>query len=141
MGLTNVWLCTLADGLVRADQVIGVRTHRTPSATGKPSHWLLDVVLPTGIGGGHTQDWALGPVHRTLIQTSAEPAGACEQLVRLLAQLDAINAAGIITTSRAEPSQAGAPAGTTGAGAVTLRFRFAPFKATAPERHDDPEYL
>ena len=45
MSLTNVWLQTWGDGLVRADQVIGVDVHQTPALTGKPAHWLLDIVL------------------------------------------------------------------------------------------------
>ena len=52
-GLSRVWLQTLGDGLVRADQVIGIDVHQTPALTGKPSHWLLDIVLPASTGNGH----------------------------------------------------------------------------------------
>jgi len=48
VGLSNVWLQTAADGLVRADQVTGIEAHQTPALTGKPSRRLLDVVLPVG---------------------------------------------------------------------------------------------
>ena len=32
MGLTNVWVQTQSDGLVRADQVVGSDAHQTPGA-------------------------------------------------------------------------------------------------------------
>jgi hypothetical protein len=99
MSLANVWLDTLGDGLIRADAIIGVRTHPTPVIAGKLSRWLLDVVLAAPTGSGLTDSWALGPLHRTLIQTDRQPLDAPQQLVRLLAQLDATNAAGIVTTS------------------------------------------
>jgi hypothetical protein len=149
VGLTNVWLRTFTDGLVRADQVVGLQVHRTPSITGKPSHWLLDVVLPSGIGGGKSGDWELGPVHRTLLQTSVEPEQACEHLARLLAQLDTVNASGVITASPGtfEASASTQPAtrasgGNKGDGpTMRVRFTFSPFRAVAPDRHYDPEYL
>jgi hypothetical protein len=85
MSLTAVWLQTLGDGLVRADQVVGVDVHQTPALTGKAPHWLLDVVLPTSIGSGARGEWDLTTLHRTLIQTSTEPRDAAAVLARLLA--------------------------------------------------------
>jgi hypothetical protein len=41
VSLSNVWVQTLGDGLVRADQVTGIDAHQTPALTGKPSRWLL----------------------------------------------------------------------------------------------------
>ena len=38
MSMTRVWLQTLADGLVRADQVVGIDIHQTPALTGKAPH-------------------------------------------------------------------------------------------------------
>ena len=70
MSLTNVWLSTLADGLVRIDQVVGADAHRTPSLAGKPARWLLAVVPP---GSGQNSDWTIEPIHRTLAQTHDEP--------------------------------------------------------------------
>ena len=35
MSLTMVWSQTLSDGLVRADQVVGINVHQTPALTGK----------------------------------------------------------------------------------------------------------
>jgi hypothetical protein len=52
VSLTNVWLQTRGDGLVRADQVAGIEAHQTPELTGKPSYWLLDIVLPAPVGNG-----------------------------------------------------------------------------------------
>jgi hypothetical protein len=49
-----VWLDTLGDGLIRADAIIGIRTHPTPVIAGKLSHWLLDVVLAATTGSGVT---------------------------------------------------------------------------------------
>jgi hypothetical protein len=148
MALTTVWLRTLGDGLIRADQIVGVHAHQTPAGAGKPSHWLLDVVLPAGVGGGHTEGWSVGPLHRTLIQTSTEPLEAGDHLVRLLAQLDATNASGVITASIGSATTGRGAATTTGHGAAdgdgganAVRFRFTPFRAAEPGRHYDPEYL
>src|SRR5919112_951155 len=99
MSLTSVWLQTMGDGLVRADQVVGIDVHQTPALTGKAPHWLLDVVLPTPIGSGARGEWDVTILHRTLVQTSEAPGDAATVLARLLAQLDIITAAGIITTS------------------------------------------
>ena len=98
MALTNVWLQTIGDGLVRGDQVVGIEVHQTPALTGKAAHWLLDVVLPASTGSGARGDWDLTALHRTLVQASQPPGDAPAMLARLLAQLDAVNAAGVITT-------------------------------------------
>jgi hypothetical protein len=163
MVLTNVWLHTLGDGLIRADQIVGALTRRTPAVAGKPAHWLLTVVLPLSTGSGQPDNWTTTPLHRTLTQTGVEPANAPEDLTRLLSQLDATDAAGIITptvgdlddlapasanatppssrssaTSARSPSSPSSPA--SGARA-TVRFRFTPFRGTDPGYHYDPEYL
>jgi hypothetical protein len=161
MSLINVWVRTLGDGLVRADQIVGVHARRTPAMTGKPSHWLLNAVLPLTTGGGQLDTWATSPLHRTLIQTSHEPFDAPEHLVRLLAQLDAVTAAGIVTAtvSDLEPSAPAASAATTAneihsrgdrptpapapapMARTTVRFQFSPFRGTNPGHHYDPDYL
>ena len=69
MGLSRVWLQTLGDGLVRADQITGIDAHQTPALTGKPARWLLDVVLAVPIGSGTRDGWTVTALHRTLIQT------------------------------------------------------------------------
>jgi hypothetical protein len=147
VSLRNVWLSTWADGLIRADQVVGIHTHRTPTLGGKPSHWLLDVVLDSPTGAGSPEQWAVSPLHRTLAQTSRRPAEASAHLARLLAQLDATNAAGVITTvptTAQEPTDTGAgPARETGESGdvMVVRFRFTPFQATEPGHRYDPDYL
>ena len=73
MSLTNVWLQTQGDGLVRADQVVGIDAHQTPALTGKPARWLLDVVLAAPVGSGQRGDWGLDVLHRTLMQTGQAP--------------------------------------------------------------------
>lgn len=57
MSLSKVWVQTQSDGLVRADHVVGIDAHQTPALSGKPSRWLLDVVLPTSIGTGTREGW------------------------------------------------------------------------------------
>ena len=47
--------------------------HRTPPLAGKPTHWLLDAILPAPVGSGRGEVWDLAALHRTLLQTSAEP--------------------------------------------------------------------
>ncbi|MDS0134429.1 MULTISPECIES: hypothetical protein [unclassified Amycolatopsis] len=96
MGLNKVWLATLSDGLLRADQVVGLTAHATPALTGKPPRWLLDATIRTAAGSGSGDGWDIGILHRTLIQTPAEPVGAPEALARLLARLDGEDAAGLI---------------------------------------------
>ena len=139
MGLTNVWLRTLGDELVRADQITAIDAHPTPALSGKPSHWLLDVVVPGQVGSGSRGDWGINPLHRTLIQTSHHPGDAPDVLAGLLAQLDAISAAGIITTTRDRQAHA------TEKGSE-VRFQFVPFVAPSRSDHrdgerDDAEYL
>ncbi|MBO0877335.1 MAG: hypothetical protein J2P19_28490, partial [Pseudonocardia sp.] len=114
--------------------------HRIPAVTGKPAHWLLDVVCNAATGGGQTDQWALSPLHRTLAQTSSRHEGAPAQLARLLAQLDATDTAGLITTHTATSDE---DAGAIGPGSATaaVRFRFGPFRAAEPGRRYDPEYL
>jgi hypothetical protein len=41
VGLTNVWVRTLSDGLIRADHIVGIDAHRTPQLAEKHAHWLL----------------------------------------------------------------------------------------------------
>ena len=47
VGLTNVWLATQSDGLVRAAQITGIDAHQTPALNGKPAGQLHVVT-----GGG-----------------------------------------------------------------------------------------
>lgn len=141
MSLTNVWLATQPDGLVRADQITGIDAHQTPALSGKPARWLLDVVLGSSIGSGSRECWSVSVVHRTLIQTSHDPQDAPAALARLLARLDLVNAAGVITTSRGEPAAA-ADSDDRASGSCPVWFRFAPFPETvSPEPHTDTEHL
>ncbi|PRX45425.1 hypothetical protein B0I33_10988 [Prauserella shujinwangii] len=116
MGLQSIWIRTLSDGLVRADQVIGVDSHRTPALTGKPSRWLLDVTLAVPAGSGNTDGWDVAELHRTLTQTDWHPAQAPEDLARLLSGLRHRDIAGIIT---AVPDR------------DRIRFEFQRFETTA----------
>jgi hypothetical protein len=153
VSLTNVWLQTLGDGLVRADQVIGIDVHQTPALTGKPAHWLLDIVLPASTGNGTRSDWSVTALHRTLVQTSQQPGDSATVLARLLAQLDTINAAGVITTTShrrgagvavAAPERAGIARGEdeqVAPGNGSVRFRFLPFPSPPPGHHTGAEYL
>jgi hypothetical protein len=121
VGLTNVWVRTLGDGLIRADHIVGIDAHRTPPLAGKHAHWLLDAILPAPVGSGRGEVWDLGALHRTLLQTSEEPVDGPMSLASLLAQLDAINAAGVII-----PTTATAP----GDPSTKLpQFSFVPFPA------------
>jgi hypothetical protein len=153
MSLTNVWVQTQADGLVRADQIVGINAHQTPAMSGKPSRWLLDVVLPTSIGSGTREGWGVTMVHRTLLQATEDPEGAPTALARLLAQLDLISATGVITTSHKsargkEPGEDRADAtprsdanDDLAASYGRVRFRFDPFTSPAPGHHTGAEYL
>lgn len=142
MALTNVWVQTQSDGLVRADQIAGIDAHQTPAVSGKPSRWLLDVVLAVSTGSGTREGWTLTVAHRTLIQTSDDPGEAPAALARLLAQLDHVNAAGVITTSRGSPPVAPDDrADELVTGSSRLRFRFVPFPHPAPGHHTGAEYL
>jgi hypothetical protein len=107
VGVTNVWVQTHSDGLVRADQIVGIKAHRTPALTGKPANWLLDVVVPSTVSGAGTGA-GITMLHRTLIQISQDPADAPVMLARLLAQLDVINAAGVIVAGRGQFGRRGA---------------------------------
>ena len=149
MGLTNVWVQTQSDGLVRADQIVGIDAHQTPALSGKVARWLLDVVLPASIGSSAGRDWSIGMVHRTLVQTAEDPGDAPAALARLLAQLDLVSTAGVITAShggtrREECTGAATPAAAGDdlvAGSDRVRLRFVPFASPAPGRHTGAEYL
>ncbi|MBW0089485.1 hypothetical protein I4I73_10820 [Pseudonocardia sp. KRD-184] len=141
MGLTNVWVQTQGDGLVRADQVVGIDAHRTPALGGKPSRWLLDVVLSASIGSGSREGWTATVLHRTLVQTSDDPGDAPAALARLLAQLDAVSAAGVVATHRADAPDREPGDGDLVAGAGRVRFRFVPFADPTPGHHTGAEYL
>lgn len=100
MGLDKVWIQTLSDGLLRADQVVGLTSHATPSLPGKAARWLLDATVAVAAGSGAAGGgWDIGILHRTLVQTAKEPSNAPEALARLLARLDQPGVAGIITPS------------------------------------------
>ncbi|WP_199430894.1 hypothetical protein [Qaidamihabitans albus] len=96
MGLRNVWIRTLGDGLVRADQVTGIDSHRTPALTGKPSRWLLDVTLTVPAGSGNADGWDVAELHRTLAQTDWQPTRAPEELAGLLHRLRRAKVAGVV---------------------------------------------
>jgi hypothetical protein len=116
---------TLADGLLRADQITGIDAHQTPALTGKPARWLLDVVVAVPIGSGRREDWTVTALHRTLIQTGHDPSPATAALARLLAQLDVINTAGIITAGlHTEPHDREEDEAAVAGG---VRLRFTPF--------------
>lgn len=120
MGLSKVWVRTVADGLVRADSIIGITANATPAIAGKPSRWLLDIVLPTPIGSGSGGSWVSNPLHRTLAQTDRRPPHATEELAGLLARLDATDAAGVVTVERGRSDDDPA----------AIRFGFVPFRST-----------
>jgi hypothetical protein len=142
MGLSRVWLQTLGDGLVRADQITGIDAHQTPALTGKPARWLLDVVLAVPIGSGHREGWTVTALHRTVLQTGHDPGAAAPALARLLAQLDVINAAGIVSASAVTEAGGNEPKTEDGSAvAGGVRLRFAPFAEPAPGRHTGAEYL
>jgi hypothetical protein len=148
VGVTNVWVQTHSDGLVRADQIVGIEAHRTPALTGKPANWLLDVVVPSTVSGAGTGA-GITMLHRTLIQTSQDPADAPVMLARLLAQLDAINAAGVIVASRGQFGRQGAvpdargeqSSGDVAVESGVVRFQFTPFPTPPPGHHTGTEYL
>jgi hypothetical protein len=135
VSLTNTWLQMLDGSLVRADRIIEIELHPTPEIAGKPSRWLLDVVLavPVGSGGPATEGWQTWPLHRTLAQTSEPPTGAPAALARLIAQLDAADAAGIVRAETSRVQSAPHPDRTAAAGTVRLGFTaFAGADETAP---------
>ena len=120
MSLAKVWVRTVSDGLVRADRIIGISAHPTPALSGKPAHWLLDATLAISVGSGDAADgWAVAALHRTLIQTRAEPVGASEAFAQLLAGLHDSDAAGVIAAVAGSPGQDG-----------LVRFTFTPFDRT-----------
>ncbi|SFQ69473.1 hypothetical protein SAMN05421810_11354 [Amycolatopsis arida] len=97
MGLERIWIRTVSDGLLRADQVIGISCHRTPTLSGKPARWLVNAALAVPAGSGNAEGWDMANLHRTLAQTDREPRRAPEALARLLAQLATGGVGGIIT--------------------------------------------
>jgi hypothetical protein len=126
VSLTSVWLQTRADGLMRADLVSSIRVRRAPTIAGEAPHWLLDVVLPASTG------------RSSLIQTADEPTDAPEQLARLLAQLDATSAAGIIIiTTSPSPTRTMR----SDASPLQVRFRFTSFSDVQAGHQYDAEYL
>jgi hypothetical protein len=151
VSLTNVWLRTLDDELIRADQIVGIHTHYTPALVGKPACWLLDVLLLTPLGHGRPDGRTPSALHRTLIHTPQPPTDAPTTLARLLAQLDAIHATGVITTTTiitADPTTGDSDTITApdtadmqAATPAPLRFRFTPFAALGLGHHTGPEYL
>ncbi|MHA6793188.1 hypothetical protein ACVGVM_06660 [Pseudonocardia bannensis] len=96
MVLTHLWIQTQHDGLLRADQIVGIDSHPTPELAGKPSHWLLDIVVALPAGSGGPGGWEITSLHRTVVQTPAQPSGAPLALARLLAELDATDTAGVL---------------------------------------------
>ena len=145
MSLTAVWLQTLADGLIRADLAGGIHAHPTPALAlalaGKPSHWLLDVVLSSTMGSDQPDSWTVSPLHRTLARIADQLSDAPQHLARLLAQLDATLVAGIITTSNSpEPTSPNRTA-RSDTPRTTVRFRFTPFPAVEAGHQYDREYL
>lgn len=124
MGLDKVWVRTLSDGLIRADKIIGLTAHATPSIPGKSPRWLLDATIAVPAGSGNNSGWDIGILHRTLVQTPAEPVEAPEVLARLLAQLDDPGTAGIITPVAPRPP---------GAAASVIRFDFSSFSGDTPD--------
>jgi hypothetical protein len=139
MSLSSVWLRTQGDGLVRADQVVGIDAHQTPALTGKPARWLLDIVLEASVGSGQRGDWGLDVLHRTLAQTPQPPGDAPAVLARLLAQLDAMNAAGIVTVARRDRQDRDSADDGLQAETSVLRFRFEPFAGPPPGPRAEPE--
>jgi hypothetical protein len=141
LSLKSVWIQTASDGLIRADQVIGIEAHPTPALTGKPARWLLDVVLPVAIGSGTREGWGVSALHRTLIQTADDPGAAATALARLLAQLDLVSATGVIIVNLAEPRATAAASEQLVEASGPVRFRFTPFPHPDPGRHTGAEYL
>lgn len=139
MSLTNVWVQTHSDGLVRADQIIGIEAHPTAGVRDTPSHWLLDVVVATSVGSGYREGWTVTALHRTLTQTAAAPQGASVALARLLAQLDVIGTAGVVHIEKASAGESGVDALSSSSGGI--RFRFEPFRAPVADDRTDAEYL
>jgi hypothetical protein len=125
VSLSNLWLQMLDGSLVRADQVVEITLHQTPDIAGKPSRWLLDVAVAVPVGSGDGAGWHTGPLHRTLAQTGHAPQNAPAALARLLAQLDGIDAAGIVRADTSRLRAAPHPEHTVAAGEI--HFGFAAF--------------
>lgn len=122
MSLANVWLQMLDGSLVRADQVTEITLHQTPEFAGKPSRWLLDVAVAVPVGSGDHEGWRTGPLHRTLAQTDRSPREAPAALARLLAELDAADAAGLVRADTSQLHAAPHPERTVAAGEVHFGF-------------------
>lgn len=132
MSLRHVWLRTLGDGLVRCDQVVGIDAHQTPQLTGKRSHWLIDIVLPASVGNGMRGEWDMTVLHRTLVQTSQPPGDAATALARLLARLDAADAAGVVHVSAHPEQEPGGAREWVATDDSRVAFRFVPFGGPPP---------
>lgn len=114
MGLRNVWISTPSDGLIRADQVVGIEAHRTPELTGKISRWLLDVTLAVPAGSGNAESWDVAELHRTLAQSDTQPRDAPQELARTLDRLAERDEGGIVRVRTRNGS---------------VRFEFTPFES------------
>jgi hypothetical protein len=137
VSLINVWVQTHSDGLVRADHVVGIEAHSTAGLRDTSSHWLLDIVLATSVGSGYREGWNVTALHRTLAQTAVPPEGASVALARLLAQLDTIDAAGVITIEKVGSDKNDAHSASAGG----IHFQFVPFQTPARVERTDAEYL
>jgi hypothetical protein len=136
VSLANVWLQMLDGSLVRGDQVTEITLHQTPEIAGKPSRWLLDVAVAVPVGSGDPSGWRTGPLHRTLAQTDRCPREAPAVLARLLAQLDAVDAAGIMRADTTRVREAPHPERTAAAGDV--RFGFTSFAGAGASDETGP---
>ncbi|MHA6629213.1 hypothetical protein ACU61A_27585 [Pseudonocardia sichuanensis] len=132
MSLVNVWLQALDGSLVRGDRVGEITLHQTPEIVGKPSRWLLDVAVAVPVGSGDPDGWRTGPLHRTLAQTDRAPREAPAALARLLAQLDAVDAAGIVRADTAHVRAAPHPERTVASGEIHFGFTAFPGAAAPP---------
>ncbi|MFC5948100.1 hypothetical protein ACFQH9_07410 [Pseudonocardia lutea] len=130
MSLASVWLQLHDGSLVRADQATEIGVHPTPALSGKPAHWLLTVSVPVPVGSGDRGGWRTETLHRTLAQTSVPPSEAPVALARLLARLDAADAAGVVRADTSHVRHLPHPDHTLGAGEV--RFGFTAFSGVEP---------
>jgi hypothetical protein len=124
---------TLIDGLVCVDQVVGIDATRPPPLTGKPTYWVDRRGAACVDRQRSARRGNLTILHRNLIQTWQQPRSVGPLLRWLLVQLDAINAAGIVTTSRGPtavpetPDERGVPFRTGRSAKLRGQFRFVPF--------------
>jgi hypothetical protein len=146
VSLASVWLQLHDGSLVRADQATEITVHPTPSLSGKTAHWLLTVTVPVPVGSGDPGGWRTEPLHRTLAQTSTPPTGAPVVLARLLARLDAADAAGVVRADTSHLRHGPHPDHTLAAG--DIRFGFTAFSGAEPGSAldgvvtpDDPDEL